>query len=260
MSFVDMTGWRMSQHGVEGSRVTVIKREGTASDGHAQWLCRCDCGKEFLASSTNLRQGHVRSCGCLQLQSSKMNKYRLAGRHHDNLVVNMTGWHMWEHGVPDSIVTVLYKTDKRLRGEVVWHCIDKNGFEGDYPGSRLRNGVTCSCGSLSSKGEQKIQNLLILNGIPYEKQKRFEDCRFLESNYYAHFDFYVNNQYIIEYDGEQHFKQTTWGTHDYVVKHDAFKNQYCKDHNIPIIRIPYTHYEDLCIEDLKLETSTFKIY
>ena len=35
------------------------------------------------------------------------------------------------------------------------------------------------------------------------------------------------------------------------------KNEWCKDNNIPLIRIPYTQYNDLCIEDLQLETTTF---
>lgn len=38
------------------------------------------------------------------------------------------------------------------------------------------------------------------------------------------------------------------------------KNQYCIDNQIPIIRIPYTHFNDLCIEDLQLDTSNFIYY
>lgn len=37
------------------------------------------------------------------------------------------------------------------------------------------------------------------------------------------------------------------------------KNQWCKDNNIPLIRIPYTHLDKLIIEDLKLETTTFLV-
>jgi hypothetical protein len=37
-----------------------------------------------------------------------------------------------------------------------------------------------------------------------------------------------------------------------------FKNQWCKENNIPLIRIPYTHFEDICLEDLLLE-SKFRI-
>ena len=40
---------------------------------------------------------------------------------------------------------------------------------------------------------------------------------------------------------------------------ENIKNEYCIKHNIPLIRIPYTHYENLKIEDLLLNTTTFKI-
>jgi len=37
------------------------------------------------------------------------------------------------------------------------------------------------------------------------------------------------------------------------------KNQWCKENNIPLIRIPYTHLKDLQIKDLMLETTKFLI-
>jgi hypothetical protein len=44
------------------------------------------------------------------------------------------------------------------------------------------------------------------------------------------------------------------------MKRDMEKNQYCYTHNIPIIRIPFTHYNKLNIEDLILETTSFLIF
>lgn len=47
--FIDMTGWRMSEHGVLNSRLTVIERaEDTFSPKGSRitnWKCKCDCGK-----------------------------------------------------------------------------------------------------------------------------------------------------------------------------------------------------------------------
>ena len=40
---------------------------------------------------------------------------------------------------------------------------------------------------------------------------------------------------------------------------DIIKTQWCKDNNIPLIRIPYWHLKELKLEDLLLETSKFII-
>ena len=73
-----------------------------------------------------------------------------------------------------------------------------------------------------------------------------------------------NIEYAIEYDGEQHFSYKNNGTFcrneedlKDIQKRDMDKNQWCKDNNIPLIRIPYWHLENLCIEDLLPETSKY---
>ena len=82
------------------------------------------------------------------------------------------------------------------------------------------------------------------------------------------FDFYVENKYLIEYDGEQHFIPTSFYSTDQDIKKERFKKQqeydqiktnYCLKNNIPLIRIPYTKYESLSLEDLGLETSKYQI-
>lgn len=35
-------------------------------NGHANFLCKCECGNVTIVSSGNLRNGHTKSCGCLQ--------------------------------------------------------------------------------------------------------------------------------------------------------------------------------------------------
>ena len=72
---------------------------------------------------------------------------------------------------------------------------------------------------------------------------------------YLPFDFYINDKYIVEYDGEQHFKNTKFFDFYKCKKHDLIKNKYCFDNNIPLIRIPYNAIYTL--DDLKLKTTRF---
>lgn len=44
--------------------------EGKVKDVIAS--CKCECGREHKASLCNLRQGKVRSCGCLRKENIKM--------------------------------------------------------------------------------------------------------------------------------------------------------------------------------------------
>ena len=152
--------------------------------------------------------------------------------------------------------TVLYESDKRSNnGNVYWHCRCKCGIEKDVSSASLRNGLSLSCGAHSniSKGNEKIKEILQQANIPFEIEKTFPTCKDVKE---MPFDFYVNDKYLIEYDGIQHFEESIFD-YEYTHKHDIMKSQWCKENNIPLIRIPYTRYNDLSLEDLKLETSSF---
>lgn len=49
-------------------RITVISASEKKGK-HQYWVCKCRCGKEKISSSTNLLNGHVKSCGCLGLET-----------------------------------------------------------------------------------------------------------------------------------------------------------------------------------------------
>lgn len=97
---------------------------------------------------------------------------------------------------------------------------------------------------------------MVENNIPFETQKSFENCIFEDTKRQAKFDFYVNNQYLIEYDGEQHFQPAAFNATKEEFQRaqwkDKYKNKWCKENNIPLIRIPYTHLKNLTINDIIL--------
>lgn len=47
-----------------------------------RWLCRCSCGSEASIRWANVRNGHTKSCGCLQREVTTKNsrKYRHTGK------------------------------------------------------------------------------------------------------------------------------------------------------------------------------------
>lgn len=43
----------------------IIETSDKRVGGHVVWLCRCECGTEKEINGLHLRQGRVKSCGCL---------------------------------------------------------------------------------------------------------------------------------------------------------------------------------------------------
>lgn len=240
-------GKRIDLTGQKFGRLTVLDFYGSDKRRESIWRCQCECGNITNVLGSNLRKGYTKSCGCLQKEKAGKNT---PIKDLSNMLFGQ--------------LTVLYPTSQRLNGQVVWHCKCTCGKEIDVRSYNLISGNTFSCGCLKqSHGEYLIEQLLQKNNIQYEKEKTFSSCIFNDTKQLARFDFYVNNQYIIEFDGEQHFNytQTGWNTKEHFIKtkeHDNYKNQWCKENNIPIIRIPYLHEKDICLEDLLL-TSSFII-
>ena len=112
------------------------------------------------------------------------------------------------------------------------------------------------CYYKKSKGEVAIAEFLQKNQIEYQKEFTFPG---LEKK---RFDFYLPEyNTAIEFDGEQHFIINDFfgGEQEFknLQQRDMEKNNLCHQMNIPIIRIPYYHYNNLELKDLLLETSAF---
>lgn len=100
------------------------------------------------------------------------------------------------------------------------------------------------CNRYESKGERLVEKYFQQNDITYERQKRFLDCNHRMSS----FDFCVydkNDQMnLIEVNGRQHYYNVEhWDGLELVQRRDALKANYCQEHNIPLIIIPYTDLE-----------------
>lgn len=101
-----------------------------------------------------------------------------------------------------------------------------------------------------SKGERKVTLFLEKNNINFIKQKTFNDCRNTKTDRHLKFDFYLPNYNMcIEYDGEYHYepwrlyfdKSIAKDKFEEMKLRDKIKNDYCKNKNISLLRIP--HFE-----------------
>ena len=158
-------------------------------------------------------------------------------------------------------LTVIGKGTKHGK-EWYWKCRCECGNECEVSGSSLRAGRTKSCGcERRSRGELIIAKLLTENNISFEQEVSM--FKFANGTN-AWFDFYVDNKYLIEYDGETHYQYNLHGWHnkeqlEAQQERDIIKNQWCLDNNIPLIRIPFTILSKLTINDLLLENSKYVI-
>ena len=73
MNFIDLTNKKMG-------RLLVTKRTGNIGK-HPAWLCVCVCGNKTTVRGDHLRNGLIRSCGCLEAENRNNGaNYKHGGR------------------------------------------------------------------------------------------------------------------------------------------------------------------------------------
>lgn len=122
--------------------------------------------------------------------------------------------------------------------------------------SMFTNGTNCpKCGKNIYKGEARLEEILQKHNINYQRQYAIENCK---DNKSLPFDFAIFDSSkqlvaLCEYDGEQHYRPVDFSGDKLMAKeqfkktkkHDEIKNTYCKENNIPLIRIPYYEYNNM---------------
>ena len=273
--------------GQKYGNLTVIGRAPNRGK-HVYWQCKCDCGDIKEIRSQHLREGTIKTCThcnansivgktfgnwkVLRATDKKFETYILyeckcikCG----NIALKTSTFLKQEHKFCDNCrsndisnqrfgnLIAIQRMGSDHNHHSIWKCKCDCGNDIIVTYGHLINGDTKSCGCIKSQGEEKIKNILSQNNIIYESQKTFEDCRFPDTNMLARFDFYLPNYNIlIEYDGKQHYQYTNsgWNTEENFLKtqnRDKYKNEWCKNNNIKLIRIPYTDFNILNFDYIK---------
>ena len=102
----------------------------------------------------------------------------------------------------------------------------------------------------TSKGELEIEKVLKENDISYIKQYEIIDNNIFNPRSRMYADFYIpDTNTIIEFNGEQHYRPIKFFGGEQVFykqyERDNALRQYCKEHKIKLIEIPYTQFNNI---------------
>lgn len=218
------------------------------------WVCQCDCGNIVNIPGAQLKSGNNKSCGC----NNAIKKYNLAQSEQNKISIGT------RFGKLTVIQDLGYKPYGNTGRNRRWYlCQCDCGNLKEAMGNSLKTNHIISCGqcNLSSKGEEKIKQLLEEHNYCYQYDTIFPEF-FNETGRRLRFDFIVYNESneiicFIEFDGRQHFTGPDtihWGhsmdTLESIQEKDSLKNNFCKSHNYKLYRIPYYYLSKLTINTL----------
>lgn len=239
----DLTGQHFGKLTVLERDFNYLTKNGKKPRG-SQWKCSCDCGGQITTSAKSLKKGTIISCGCVpKMMIAELGKNSLkdlSGKRFGKLTVIKRN-------------TTYADENNIISKHTYWDCICDCGGKITTLGASLTQGLTISCGCITSVGEENIRNLLNQNNIIFETQKTFPDLR-IEDIWFYRYDFYLPDfNRLIEFDGEQHYSYSNkgWNTEDKFCKtqeSDKIKNEYALSHNIDLVRIPYWERDNVTLD------------
>lgn len=226
-------------------QTTLLKKQKNGKSLGSWWKCQCACGNIISVQGSSLKGGRTKSCGCLQSEISRENMKKIQYKGAQTRLVDLTGQKFGKLTVIKRFV------QNNNQNKPLWECICDCGNMHIVDGNSLKSGSTQSCGCIgNSRGEQIIKEILLKNNISFAQQVSFSD---LKDKNVLRFDFAILDDQqkikkLIEFDGRQHFDKTSAWYSENQINHDLMKTNYCKEKNIPLLRISYKDIDKISLE------------
>jgi len=212
-------------------RLTCISFSHTEK-GRSYWKCKCDCGSEKIIKGNDLTSGYINSCGCLRKELAKEKKFK-----------DLTGKKF-------GLLTVLSLDEEKTNPPIYyWKCkCDCGNLHTVKAGDLGKNTKSCGCLlKTKSYNSLKIEKYLMEHNIIFKKEYTFSELCSLKGRPlrfdYAVFDKDNNLKFLIEYNGEQHYKAIPFfGGEEYyktLCLHDQLKKDYCRNRSLPLYIFTY---------------------
>lgn len=208
-------------------------------DGKYYYKCQCQCGEIVSRAYSSLVCSKF-SC-CYNCKKILFPNTSFSGLSEEEEIKRI--------GQRFGKLVIVKATEKRYRnGEKYYLCQCDCGNTTLARWSSLITGGKNSCGCLESKGEFKIKSILKEHNISFEKQYSFDDLVSSKGRKLK-FDFAIFEKdklkCLIEYQGEQHYREESRFYNEEAQERDSLKREYCFKNNINLIEIPYTDYNKI---------------
>ncbi len=127
--------------GQKFGNLTVLNEDGHIKRGNQNcvaWLCECVCGNKIRVTTSGLKSGNTKSCGCMVNEVAAQRRSDLSGRRFGKLVVERMA-------------------DKKLNGRIAWVCKCDCGNETVVTATNLVSGATKSCGCIRKENTAALR-------------------------------------------------------------------------------------------------------
>lgn len=244
--------------GLRYGRLVVIKRlENYVQENgrtRTRWLCKCDCGNDYVADGDHLKQGDIYSCGCAKNEKAAERMHARKGTHKDTAKSkDLTGQIFGKL----TVIGLGKRVDNEKENHKTWLCKCECGKEINVRQCHLVTGAQESCGCQNSKLEAFVYKYLTINNIEFEKEYKLNDL-LTEKNKQMRFDFAIKRNgnliCLIECQGEGHNPKSTrdFGRQQREIT-DLEKKKYCEKHNIELREIWYFENKEQKLLDILQE-------
>ena len=225
----------------KGYKLTTQKEDYTNCRMKIKFECPKHGSQSVLLWSVLQRNAGCSHCS----QEEKSNAQRLTPDQVESIINNV--------GNNKLLNKEEYKNYKTKNLDILCGTCGKNIFTTSLNIFQHIHVTTCKfCGKQKSKSEIQIADILDKYRITYFDQYRFDECKDV---FTLPFDFYLPDYNLcIEFDGEGHYdlqfytgrcKDKAEFKYNKTQMHDKIKNEYCQDHNIELLRIPYWEKDNI---------------
>jgi hypothetical protein len=211
-------------------------------------LCN-KCGRRFdVKSDTLLRQKYVGLCtSCAHKESAKYKKLkvqeivdRFVSHGYKVLTPINKIKPIGKYGLERTPIDIENKYGERFK-VTCNNFMNRINYYIDINNENYKDEIVGS----ESRLECKVRMFLKEKNIPFKQEFIIKDCRGNKKMFPLRFDFclFYKNKLewiLIEVDGKRHYEKRFKD----LIKNDKRKNYYCNSKSIPLLRIPYTDFDN----------------